>query len=92
MLDNKLYKTVSLYHQVRSGPDKFGHLANRIAKGIEFESVHQYSNAFYVLASFTYQDDFRNGGTGAFQLNTDYYRLQANGSYKAPSAGVTTVP
>jgi hypothetical protein len=45
-----------------------------------------------VLASFTYQDDFRNGGTGAFQLNTDYYRPQANGSYKAPSAGVTTVP
>jgi hypothetical protein len=90
--DNKLYGSVSLFRQVRGDPDRFGVVANRIARGLEADTVYQYSKNFYVLANFTYEDVFRDGTTGIFQSNVDYYKLQPNGTYTAPGGGITAVP
>lgn len=92
LLDNKLYNSLSAYRQVRSDPDRFGHLADRIAKGIELDSVYQYDKNINVLGNLSYQDVFRNGGTTVFQSNKDFYRLQPDGSYKSPGGGNTIVP
>ena len=90
--DNKLYSSVALFRQVRSDPDRFGNIANRIARGIEAEAVYQYNKNIYLLGNFTYEDVFRDGGTVVFQSNVDYYRLQPDGSYTSAGAGLTTVP
>ena len=92
LMDNKLYNTVAWFRQVRGDPDRFGHILGRISSGIEYETVYQASKNFSVLANFTYQDVFRNGGTGVFQLNSDFYKLQPNGSYVSAGPGVTPVP
>jgi outer membrane receptor protein involved in Fe transport len=92
LLQNKLYNSVSAYRQVRSDPDRFGNVADRIAKGVEFETVYQQSKSLYVIANFSYQDVFRNGGTAIFQSNADYYKLQPNGSYTSKGGGLTPVP
>ncbi len=92
LLDNRLYNSVAWFRQVRADPDKFGHIAGRIASGLEFESVYQVNRHFNLLGNFTYADVFRNGATSLFQLNTDYYKLQPDGSYAAPGSGRTTVP
>ncbi len=91
-LDNKLYGALAGYHQVRADPDRFGHISSRIADGIEFESVYQQSRNFSVIANLTYQDVFREGSAAVFQNNADFYRLQPDGSYTAPSGGLTSVP
>ncbi|MEO6874097.1 MAG: TonB-dependent receptor plug domain-containing protein [Opitutaceae bacterium] len=91
-LNNRLYGAVAGYRQVRGDPDKFGHVASRIAKGLEGETVFQASKDFSLIANLAYQDVFRAGGTTLYQLNRDYYRLQPDGSYTAPGGGLTPVP
>jgi hypothetical protein len=81
LLDNKLYNTVSFYRQLRSNPDITGHLSDRIAKGVEFESVYQISKNISFLGNFTYQDVFNNGSSAIYEQNADVFRLQPNGSY-----------
>jgi outer membrane receptor protein involved in Fe transport len=91
LLDNKFYNTIAWFRQVRTDPDKFGHLLGRIASGVEYETVYQANKNFSILGNFTYQDVFRNGGTSVFQLNENYYMLQPNGSYVSAGAGNTPV-
>lgn len=92
LLKNKLYNSVSAFRQLRSDPDRFGVLADRIAKGVEAESVFQFNKNLYAFGNFTYQDVFRNGQTAIFQSNSDFYKLQPDGSYTSKGAGLTTVP
>ena len=92
LLDHTFYNTLAWFRQVRADPDKFGHIRGRIASGVEYEAVYQPNPHFNLLGNFTYQDVFRNGATGIFQLNTDYYKLQPNGSYAATGAGTVVMP
>jgi len=90
--ENRLYSAIAGYHQVRADPDRFGHVSNRTATGIEAETVFQESRNFSIIANATYQDVFRDGSIYVFQTNTDYYRLQPDGSYTSPGGGVSVTP
>jgi outer membrane receptor protein involved in Fe transport len=91
-LENKLYSSVALYRELRVDTDKFGKRFNRIAHGIEADTVFQASKHFTILANATYQDVFRDGVTAVFQTNKDFYRLQPDGSYTSTGAGVSPTP
>jgi len=90
-LENKLYGTLALYRELRIDTDKFGKRFNRIAHGLEADTVFQANKHLSVLANATYQDVFRDGGTVIFQSNKDFYRLQPDGSYTSSGAGLTPV-
>lgn len=91
--DNKLYTSVALYKQDRADTSFTGSVGERLAEGIEAESVYQANKNLSIIGNITYQNvDRIEPSRSVFQQDVTPYTLQPDGSYVSGGGGNTPVP